>query len=297
MLHVIRVLALLAAVGTAQTVQIRPRLVAGDEFRVEVTRIREDQRRPDSNYSTRTPVDVRVISADGKGLVIEWRPRDSEVEGKNAGDPSLAAAAEALGDIQFRIALTAEGEFDRLLNEDELRPKLQAVVDVMLRDLKSRPLPKEGEDLLRQVLSPANLINMASRDAQIYFGVQGLSLAVGDTLEAKLEQQTPLGGAVPAVFRARVDSATAETASITTTTTYDADALLKLTVAFLEKTGTKVPPGDLAKIRLDMGDEAKYQVDRRLGLVREMTLSRRQSMAGAQRLDRWTIRLVSGPKR
>jgi hypothetical protein len=291
---IVRVVALLAAVGSAQTIQIRPRLAAGDAFRLEVTRVREDKSRPDTNYSIWTPVDVRVIAARNDGFEVEWRPAASVIEKETASDPGVIAGTQALGNLSYRISLTADGEFHRLLNEVEVRGQLTAAVGAMLR--ASVPEPERREQI-REVLTPGFMVALATRNAEIYFGVSGLSLAVGDALEFTVKQPTPIGGVVPAIYRARLDAATAETATISTTTTYDADALLELTLAFLEKTGTKVPPEAAAKARLDLGDDGKYQVDRRLGLVREMTLSRRQSFAGSERLDRWTIKLVTPPRR
>ena len=285
---------LLAAVGATQTVEIRPRLVAGDEFRLEVTRVREDKSRPDANYTIWTPVDVRVLAVRNDGFEIEWRPAASVIEKQPAADPGVIAGSQALGHLTYRIGLTAEGEFRRLLNEVEVRGQLTAAVGAMLRASVQDP---ERREQIREVLTPGFMVALATRNAEIYFGVHGLSLAVGDTLELTVKQATPLGSEVAAVYRARIDSATAETAAITTTTTYDADALLKLTLAFLEKAGTKAPPEEVAKVRLDLGDEGTYQFDRRVGLVREMTLSRRQSLAGSHRVDRWTIKLVRPPKR
>ena len=47
-----------AACGLAQEVTLLPRFKAGDRFRLELTRTREDSRRPQANGTGRTPVDV-----------------------------------------------------------------------------------------------------------------------------------------------------------------------------------------------------------------------------------------------
>ena len=291
---VIRAMALLAAVGTAQAVQLRPRLVAGDTFRLEVTRVHEEAGRSDANYTIWTPVDVRVISARNNGFEIDWRPAASVIERQAAADPGVIAGSQALHNISFRVALTADGEFQRLLNEPEVRGQLTAAVGATLR----ATVPEaDRREQFREVLTPGFMVALATRDAEIYFGVNGLSLAVGESLETSLDQPSPWGGTVPAVYRIRLASATAETAAVTTTTTYDADALLKLTLGILEKGGAKIPPGGLEKARLEMTDDGTYEVDRRLGIVRDMTINRRVSLPGVQRLDRWTIKLVKAPAR
>jgi hypothetical protein len=295
------VVASLWVLFAVQDIQIRPRFVAGDEFRLEVTRVREDAARPQSSYSGRSPVDVRVVSAGADGFVLDWKPGAAVIDNPQlASDPALRLAGRILGNAQFRIVLNADGEFVRVANEAELKPKLEAIVDAMLRSLQAGMAEaerKKMDDFFRQVLSPANLIAIATRDAQTYVGLNGLALALGDTLELTIEQPTAFGGTVPAVFRARMESATPETATITTTTTFDPDALKKMTMAIVEQVGGKGSPDELATFRIEMSDDGKFVFDRKLGLMREVTVNRRGVSGGVKRLDRWVIRLVSEPKR
>lgn len=290
----IRVVALLAVAAAAQAIEIRPRLVAGDVFRIEVSRARQERGRPDANYTIWTPVDVRVIAARHNGFEIEWRPGASVIEKQAASDAGVIAGSQALSNLSFRVALTADGAFVRLLNEVEVRGQLTAAVGAMLRAAVPEP---ERREQLREVLTPGFMVALATRDAELYFGVNGLSLAVGDSVNTSVQQPSPWGGTLPATYTVRLGSATPDRVGITTTTTYDPDALLKLTSSLLEKTGTKIPPGELDRVRLEMRDDGIYQVDRSLGLVRDMTINRHVSVAGVQRVDRWAIKLVKAPVR
>ena len=290
------------ALLVAQEIHLRPRLSSGDEFRLEVIRSREDSNRPQATLSSRTPVDVRVVSADAKGFVVLWTPGPSEFEGAGADfDPTLGAASEIIGDQVFRIVLGPDGEFERVANEAELLPKLQAGVDLVIRaSQKDMPAAdaKRAEALVRQLLSPANLMAIATRDAQTYLSMYGAELAVGDAVEVPLSQPNPFGGEpLAAVLRVRMESASAESATISSAVVYDGDALKKMTVGIIAQAAVKPPPDEIAKFKFEMSDNAKYVFDRKSGLFREVTNDRRITSGDLRRLDRCVIRLVKEPKR
>ena len=294
---------LVAAHASAQDVAITPQLRAGDEFRLEVTRIRENSARPQQNNKGRTVVDVRVVSATPDGVVLDWKPGATALDNPQAAqDPTVAAASEIVRDMVFRLTLNADGEITGLANQAEIAPKLQAMLDSIVQDLSAR-LPAEQrkgvQTLIGQVLSPPALISSAIREAEIYFGLNGVSLAAGEAVEVDLEQPNPLGGGViPAKFRVDMKSATKDSASIKTTTTYDPAALIRMTQSLAEQAGKPIPPEELAAIPpLKMNDDATYLFDRTVGLMREVSVNRLVSAGDMRRYDSWQIRLLSGPKR
>jgi hypothetical protein len=198
--------------------------------------------------------------------------------------------------------LNADGEFMRLANEAEVAPKLQAMLGTVVQELSTR-LPTEQraafQQMIQQVLSPAALISSSTREAQIYFGLNGAALGAGESIEAGIEQPGPAGGKlIPAIFRVRVDSAAADSAALSSTTTYDRDALRDMTIALLEQSGAPIPAEKMATIPpMQMSDDGEYTYDRKLGLMREVLINRRISAANEHRLDGWRIRLVTPPKR
>ena len=64
----------IAAPADAQDISIVPTLRAGDSFQLEVIRIRENSAQPQQNGKSTTRVDVRVLSTNADGSVIEWVP-------------------------------------------------------------------------------------------------------------------------------------------------------------------------------------------------------------------------------
>jgi hypothetical protein len=296
-------IALVTLLTVVQDIEIRPKLVTGDRFRLEVARVRRDSARPQSNQSGRTVVDVQVVSSAATGFVLDWVPGDTVFDNvAGTQDPTLVAAARAAKGIRYRIALDEDGAFEKLLNEAEVRPKLQAVVDTITSDLANR-LPdntrKQFRDMMAQIMTPAALIASATQDAQIYWGLYGAALAAGEAVAVEIQQPNPItGGVIPATFGVRMDSATATSATLTTTTTYDKNALLKMTVDLAQRAGAPVRPEDAAKLPpMIMADDGKFEFDRVSGLMRKVTINRRISMGPQDRLDGWVITLVEAPKR
>ena len=287
----------------AQDILISPKLRAGDEYRLELIRIRENTAQPQQNGKSRTVAKVRVLTANSEGYVIEWMFGETVIENAQAAaDPFVAAASKAVSDIPFRITLNADGEFTGLANQAEVMPKLQALVDTIIQGASAR-LPEDQRkaflNFVNQLLSPAALIASSTRDVQTYFGLNGVELAAGETAEADLQVPSPLGGgAIPAKFRVQMESATPDSSSLKTTTTYEAAALLRMTQSLAQQAGATIPPEELKKMPpMEMSDDGKYLFDRTVGLMREVIVNRRISLGPMRRTDGLEIRLVSGPKR
>jgi hypothetical protein len=293
----------LAGPASAQDVGIRPMLRAGDAFRIEVVRTREDSSRPQQNGRSRTAVDVRVQAAGPDGLLVDWAPGDTSFDNPQiAKDPLMIASAEALRGLRFRLALNADGEFQEVANASEIVPTLQSAVDGIVAGLSER-LPAEArasfEETVRRILSPAALIASATRDAQIYFAMNGVTLEAGETVEVPVEQPSPIGdGMMSATLRVRLDSATDAEATLRTTTTYDPADFVRATRALAQQFGKPIPEAELAKLPpIHVTDEGAYAFDRSVGLMREITVRRRMTMGTNSRLDAWEIRLVTPPQR
>ena len=295
-------LAINAGPAVAQDVTIVPKLRAGQGFQLEVIRTRENSSRSQQNGKARTLVDVRVLSAGPDGFVIEWVPGDTMLDNPQAApDPIVGVASQALRDIKFRLNLNVDGELTGVANQAEVAPKLKAVVDAIVRELSAR-VPeaqrKQFLDFMGQVLSADVLIASATRDAGTYFGLNGVSLASSEAVEIDIEQPNPLGGAaLPARFSVRMESVTADTASLKTVTTYDGASLVRLTESLAKQAGAPIAPEELAKLPpIEMADEGAYLFDRKVGLMREVVVSRRVTVGPNRRLDAWQIRLLSGPR-
>jgi hypothetical protein len=294
---------LIESAAFAQQIAIAPRLRDGDVFRLEVVRARENSARPQQNGKSSTKVDLRVVSATAQGATIEWVAGETTFENSQmAQDPIVVAASDAVRDIRLRIALNAEGEFVGLANQAEVASKLRAAMEIIVRKVMAR-LPadqqKGVEAMMGRILSPETLVASATREAQMYFGLNGITLTVGEAVETSIQQANPFtGGAIPTTFRIRAESATENAAVLTTTTTYDREALLQSVRALAAQSGKPVPPEELAKLPApEMDDDGRYVLDRTVGLMREVIVNRRTAAGTNRRSDRWEIRLLNDPQR
>jgi hypothetical protein len=286
----------------AQDVTIAPKLLAGDVFRLEITRTRDNPSQPQQNGRSTTLVDVHVAAVSADGITLDWIPGKTTLPDRQQENALMRAAATLLDGLTLRLGLTADGEFDALLNEREVGARLQPVVDLMIEGAVAEMPPadrKPFQAFISQLLSPAVLIGAATVDAKTYFSQNGVTLAVGETIEADLEQPNPLGGGtLPARFRITAESATSESAVFVTSTTYDKSVFTQIARSLAEKSGKPLPLDELAKLPpIEMKDEGRFVLDRATGLMREAAVKRRISAGAMQRLDGWEIRLVQPPKR
>ena len=288
----------IASQAYAQDISIVPTLRAGESFQLDVIRIRENSAQPQQNGKSTTRVDVRVLSSGADGSLIEWVTGATVFDNPQvAANPLLGFAAQALRDIRFQLNLNADGELQGLANQAEVAPKLKTVVDAVVRQLSAQ-LPEDQRknflNVIGQILSVDVLIASATRDAATYLGLNGAALAVGEETVLDIDQPSPLGGGrIPAKFRVRMESATADVASLKTTTTYDAAALMRLTQTLAKQAGSPTPPEQFVNLPpMQMSDEGSFVFDRKRGLMREVKVNRRIAAGTNRRLDAWDIRLV-----
>ena len=291
----------LAAAASAQGIPITPKIRAGDTFKLEISRTRENTPASPQDGKGSTTIDVTVLTATPDGFTLGWE--SSLPVGTVAGVPEalMVTASNAMRGLKPVIRLTPGGKVVGLVNETEVLSKMQAAVDVIRHDVADMSAAERRrlEALLAQIFSPSILVASALRDASAYFGLNGVELAVGASATAALMQPNPLGGeALPTQFTIRLESATADTASFITTTVYDGDALMRAARQVMASIGDPVSPEELATLpALQLAEEGRFVFDRGLGLMRQVVNTRRLTMGGNSRLDRTEIRLVTPPKR
>lgn len=86
---------------------------------------------------------------------------------------------------------------------------------------------------------------------QTYFGLHGATLAPGGSAVGDLEEANPLGGGpISARFTVTLESAAADLAVLSTTTTFDARQVLQSVKAMAAQAGAPMNDADLATARL-----------------------------------------------
>ena len=302
MMRSLTLLLALVVLPAAQEVEIVPRFVAGAEFRLEVTRSTENSERPKSNYSISRTVDVRVVSVNRDGAVLEWKPRPSILERLAAlADPSTAMAFQIVGQVPFTLLLDGDGALEGFGDEAALGQRLVVARDAMLKKTFDGLKPEEikkADDLMQRVLSPANLIDLATRDAQVYAAVHGVALAAGESVEVDIEQPNPFGGKpMPAKVRIQMASVAPAAATVAMSITYAPEGFRDVMMSLMGDIAPAKIQEEMQKTKLALTEEGTYVFDRKLRLVRDVTYTRKTNIDAHSKIEKWVIRLVNEPKR
>ena len=291
-----------SSIASAQEVAVRPRVNPGDEFHVELTRVRQDRGKP--TVTSRTPITVQVISVGSDGAVWDWVPGPVQfADASDNSNPLVAAVVAATRGLHFRLALTADGEFIGIQNAGEVSAKLQGILNTLITVVE-REVPQDRKaavaPTLRQLLSPETMVATAAGDAQMYLALNGVELAAGERAQAPMSTAMPLGsGSIASVITITMDSVTPAVARLSTETAYDATALRAATTALVQQVaGRALSAEEEAKMpTLQMTDKGRFEFDRTFGLMREVVINRRIAADGLERTDEWTLRLVAPPRR
>lgn len=291
------------ALGLAAQEKVKVRLSArqGDSVTLRMTRIREDANHPDRNGRSVTPVELRILEASPTGFVLSWKYGKTTI-GRQLSGPEAAmleASSELLGSFTLEAVLDRDGAFQRIRNEAAVSKTMASmtggIIQLLLKDEPSEVKRNNTAAMLRQTLSPAVQLQLASRDLQNYFGWFGAELAPGGAVaEFPYEFPFPLGGGkVPAKIRVRMPESDAKRAIITTVTEYDTAALADLTRQFFAKAMPQASQQQLERLpSLSMADEGRYEFDHAAGWFRHVVITRRMSLADKmRRSDGWEFHL------
>jgi hypothetical protein len=109
----------------------------------------------DVKVSDETKYTVVDATADGFVVDLESVSVQSECDANNIAGKLLAAAQEAMKGITFRIAVDKEGKIQKLLNSEEVQPKLtkamEGIVEQLLKDVPQLSSMLSKDDLMKQV--------------------------------------------------------------------------------------------------------------------------------------------------
>ena len=272
----------LAPFLAADIVRIQPKFEKGQTFSLEIRKSRGGS----ISGSTTMPVQVTVLDATDQGSTLDWVP--GETRFPETTHPLIAAAAHAIKDLHFEIALDARGEYAGLRNDRQVIPIIAMVRENVLEQFL--PLVSEAQRghlraYMHQAMSPAALAAGATREAQLLFALSGVEVETGKPIEREGETRGPFGaGTIPArtsIRVTRVDAGKHE-AVIAHRQDFDVEALPDVF------TGLGAGPSADGKgmPKLEMFDEAEYVVDTRRNSVKSVRHVRTtQAGAGSKRLE------------
>lgn len=283
-------LLLIAITGWSQDIEISPRWKKGDVIRLEYSRTREDSRRPESNGTSKTPVDVEILSVDSKGSVVRWKNGPTKFPDRMKVPESVLTIQDKVTAMAIEIQLSPDGEFVALLNAKEVAAQMKQLMDEVTKEFAADP---KTHTAMQAIMNPDMLLASASNDAKTYFGIYGAALKPKEKVKVRLEQPFPLNPAktMPVDFELELVAMDGKLARLRSSTRFEEGGVQAAMAELFTKAGIK--PEDLGKMpKVDLRDEGEFVFDTETGLMQFVAVDRRTEMPGAlTRRDRKEFRL------
>jgi len=128
-----------------------------------------------------------VVDATADGYIIDMESVDvkTECDASNIAGKLIAGAQEIMKGITFRIAVDKDGKVQRLLNGDEVQPKLSectdAFIDQLLKDIPQLASMLSKDDLKKQMadaITPEAILQTI-QEATSPFSLNGKTITTG----------------------------------------------------------------------------------------------------------------------
>lgn len=139
----------------------------------------------DVKVNDETKYTVVDATADGYVIDLETVNVQTECDANNIAGKLVAAAQEAMKGIVFRIAVDKDCKIQKVLNSDEVQPKLtkglESIVDQLLKDIPQLSSAVSKEDLMKQVVeafTPESLLE-TFQEATSPFSLNGKTIMTG----------------------------------------------------------------------------------------------------------------------
>ncbi len=139
----------------------------------------------DVKVNDETKYTVVDATADGYVIDLETVNVQAECDANNIAGKLVAAAQEAMKGIVFRIAVDKDCKIQKVLNSDEVQPKLtkglESIVDQLLKDIPQLSSAVSKEDLMKQVVeafTPESLLE-TFQEATSPFSLNGKTIMTG----------------------------------------------------------------------------------------------------------------------
>ncbi len=279
--------------GYSQTLSAKPHFTVGDQFTVELSHVRSNSTRPESNAKARNLNQVKVIETGPAGSLLEWVEGPVEYDDPSqVGNPVVTGASKALDNLRLMIKLNTAGEFVQLDNESVVTKQLLTVAENVVKSVTAEAAADQRaglEVVVRQMMQPAALLSSATRDIQMYFTLSGSQVETGKPSETTIHLPNPISG-TPVAAKLRVTADSADT--FTVRTIFDR---AEVQAAMNELIAKAAPGTDVPLI--DVQDTGKYILHPASGLMQSVTYTRKVKAGPQTRTDEWQFKLVTPPKR
>lgn len=282
-----------------ESVLLKPHWKAGEKLHYELVKTREKRvkGRPAMKYSSRTGIDIEVLSVADDGIVLKWTWGAVEFDDPfHLLSPQVRKTANLFSGVPIILELDSKAAIKGVRNWEELKVISAKVIDAMVAQTTAEGLDAANADRLRTQLQAAfsskeMIVQNCTREAGMFFMTHGIELHPGKPLERQAYLPNPLGGE-PFPARIRVALVGMVTARNLARVSYqqtiadeDARRIMKKTVAALTaRTGKPFP--NAAEIEsLTIADEADFYVEMSSGWVESFNHRRTVKTDGGTQTD------------
>lgn len=278
---------------------VRPGIHAGESFSWDYRRKTETQYQNTAKKTVGsvTAVTAKVIEASSSGYILEWTYGDTHM--LDAPGPEAAAAqwvSDVAKELRFELQLDPEGQFVRLRNYEQLRSKIDQVIEQVMaaiaKERKATPaeMTYVGKMLKEMFGSQDRVETLMLKDVRLLLFPFGMPLDSKAPITYQTQLPNPFGEdslqADGTLVLTSLDTKQG-VATISLDQKLSADSVPKMLAAMIQRMGENRPPSTaLSKLRADINDHSTYTVDLKSGLAREVEFTRTVTMPGGSRIDR-----------
>jgi hypothetical protein len=193
------VAALLTAANlSAQMIKTSPDYLPGQQFQLRLITSVEDSRDEQPRKVYETPVMLQVIGKNAAGAELEWKAGKTSPVGEDSQpDPALELAEAVFQDLALIIQLDATGKYAGIRNEEQLRGKLQEfllkLIPQSTAGIRDEDERRRAETAMARMLTPEVLLSAARKEVDLFFGLSGLALELGQPTRIESSMLNPFG--------------------------------------------------------------------------------------------------------
>ncbi len=161
------------------------------------------------NVTAVTDFNLTVIDSTENSYIFDWQNLGTNIIGET--NPALEAAAKLSNGTKYTYKTSEMGEFQELINWEEIRDFTKLMVDTLIQSLPDMPAIKDNLQKLLSRYDSKEFIESTAKSVQLYHTLYGTEFTLNDTITLEDELPNPLGGdPLPAIFSLYLSEINAE---------------------------------------------------------------------------------------
>jgi hypothetical protein len=264
----------------------------------EATRGRAGQGR---RVTTRSDVEVRVLSAGPEGAVVQWQFGDVRFDDpEQAKDPGVAELLGMAHHVRYELDVDPDGAIRRLRNWTEVRDLARGATARLLELLRQRGVPSQTRSAISERInalysSEQQILAYSLKEPSLYHLAFGKRYELSTPITAHEQLPNALGGepfpATTSFTLTRLDEPARQAVIEWKQTIEPAEArriMLKTMTDFAARS-RRPPPTEADLPQLEIGSNAEMVVETDTGSLKSLRLERVSRVGPSSQTDSSTL--------